>query len=405
MSDTPLFDAIPPAILSVSELTGQIRDRLESEFVGVRVVGEACDVKYHRNGHVYFTLKDPGACVSCVIWSRSVRRLQFELRNGMEVIVHGSISVYPPHGKYQFVVEVLSPKGMGAADLALRQLKEKLKALGYFDPARKRSLPRFPRRIGLITSPTGAAVRDMLEVLCRRWAMAEVWLLPVRVQGDRAAMEIADALNYFSVCGGIDVVILGRGGGSSEDLAAFNQEIVARAVFESKVPIVSAVGHEIDVTLADLVADRRALTPTEAAEIVTPDGEELKKNLVAARSRLRELLVNRIRQSRLKLDDLASRRVLARPLDRIHDAVQGLDDDADRLHRAMSKHLESARKLVEAHSARLESLSPLNVLARGYSLTRKEDGLLLRRADQLNPGDNIVTRLHDGEVRSTVDSQ
>lgn len=402
MSDTPLFDFVE--ILSVSALTGRIRELLESDFQGVRVVGEACDVKHHRNGQVYFTLKDAGAQIACVIWQRSLRRIPFELRNGLEIVVQGSISVYPPHGKYQLVVESLSPKGMGAQDLALRQLKEKLKALGYFDPARKRPLPRFPCRIGLVTSPTGAAVRDILEVLCRRWPVAEILLYPVRVQGDRAPREIAYALNFFSAFPGTDVVILGRGGGNSEDLAAFNQEIVARAVFESKVPIVSAVGHEIDVSLADLVADRRALTPTEAAEIVSPDCEELSKGLTSVWARLAELMLKRVEFGRQKVDDFASRRGFARPLDGIHDAMQRLDDDADRLQRGLNQQILLARKALDGQAARLESLSPLNVLARGYSLTRKEsDQAIVRSADDVREGDVLLTTVQRGMIRSRVE--
>src|SRR5262245_54917644 len=267
-------------VLSVSALTQEIKGLLEDGFSSVWVTGEVSNVSRPPSGHLYLTLKDPQAQLPAVIYRGIALRLKFDLRNGQEVIVRGGLSVYPPHGKYQFVIEELQPKGIGALELAFRQLKERLFRLGYFAPERKKPLPRFPRRLALVTSPTGAAVRDMLGILSQRWAAVEIWVCPVRVQGDGAAEEVATAigrLNQLAQAGvlPVDVMIVGRGGGSTEDLWAFNEECVARAIYLSAIPVVSAVGHEVDLTIADLVADCRALTPTEAATRVVPDLEEM----------------------------------------------------------------------------------------------------------------------------------
>ena len=260
--------------------------------------------------------------------------MRFDPKDGMEVFARGALNVYEPQGKYQLKVEELIPKGLGAQEAALRQLKEKLAAKGYFRPERKRLLPRFPRRLALVTSPSGAAIRDMLEILSRRWPATEIRICPVRVQGDSAAAEIAGAVALLNRVQGIDVLILGRGGGSTEDLSAFNDERVADAVFRSRIPVVSAVGHEIDVTIADLVADKRALTPSEAAELVVPDRAELLKMLGETDLRLREMLWGRLENARLRLADTTGRPVFRRPLDRIHGLDQRLDELGERLHRA-----------------------------------------------------------------------
>jgi len=391
-------------ILSVSELTNQVKGMLEEEFASLWVSGEVTAFKKHQSGHWYFTLKDAGAVLPAVMFRGSNLRAKFELKDGMEVLARGSLSVYPPQGRYQFNVQEVHTKGLGAQEAALRQLKEKLAAKGYFRPERKRPLPRFPRRLALVTSPSGAAVRDMLEILGRRWPAAEIWICRVHVQGDTAPAEIASALALINRVGGVDVIILGRGGGSKEDLGAFNDESVADAVFRSRIPVVAAIGHEIDVTIADLVADKRALTPSEAAELVVPDRAELLKKLAETDLRLRELLGGRLESARRRLADLADRRVFRRPLDRIHDHEQRLDEFGERSQRGMRQRLERWRQLVQATAGRLETLSPLNVLSRGYSLTKRaSDQKVVRTADQVRPGDLLVTVLQRGHITSRAE--
>src|SRR5262249_9515223 len=264
--------------------------------------------------------------------------------------------------------EELHPKGIGALEQALRELKERLSRLGYFAPHRKKPLPRFPRRVALVTSPSGAAVRDMLEILARRWPITEVWVCPVRVQGDGASEDIGAGIGLLNQLQDIDVMIVGRGGGSTEDLWAFNAECVAHAIYSSQIPVVSAVGHEIDLTIADLVADCRALTPSEAAERIVPNREELLEGLRALEERLRTLLIQRLDRVRTRLEDLGQRRCFRLPLEEIRGHERKLDDWAERLQRAMRKRLVVVRDQLEAKAVHLETLSPLNVLGRGYSL-------------------------------------
>lgn len=391
-------------VQTVSDVTSQIKQTLESNFGELWVVGEVSSARKAGSGHVYLTLKDARAVLPAVAWKTLATRLAFPLKDGMEVIVRGRLSVYPPHGEYRLILDEVHPKGAGAQDLALKKLKEKLAALGYFSPERKRPLPTFPKRLVLITSPTGAAVRDMLEILGRRWPRAEVWVRPVRVQGIGAVEDILRAFTLLSRLSQIDIVILGRGGGSSEDLSAFNDERVARCIFECRFPVISAVGHEIDVTIADLVADRRALTPSEAAEIATPDRADLLARLDKQRRRLNDLVVGKTQSARKHLAGLAQRRVLREPLERIRDLERRLDDWHARLGRAAHHCLLLARKALEKRALQLEGLSPLKVLARGYSLTRK-DGTVLRSASGVEAGDEIETRLHEGTLVSRVSSR
>jgi exodeoxyribonuclease VII large subunit len=391
-------------ILSIGELTRAIKGVIEDGFSSVWVAGEVSNLSRPSSGHIYLTLKDAEAQLRTVIWRSVALRLRYPVREGQEVIVRGRLSVYLVRGEYQLVVEELHPKGLGAAELALRQLKEKLFKLGYFAPERKKPLPRFPRRIALVTSPTGAAVRDVLEVLARRWPFAEAWICPVRVQGEGAGEEIAAAIRLINQLQTIDVMIVGRGGGSIEDLWAFNAECVAHAMYASKIAIVSAVGHEIDLTIADLVADCRALTPSEAAERIVPNWHELGETMSALEERLRMLLLQRLDRARTRLEDLGQRRVFRLPLEGIRVQELKLDDWAERVHRAMRQRLALARDHVQAKAAHLETLSPLNVLGRGYSLTRREsDGVVVRWPDQVQPGDRLVTRVQHGQIFSRVE--
>jgi exodeoxyribonuclease VII large subunit len=402
----------PEAILSVTALTNQIKGVVEEAFPSVWVSGEVTGCRgKHASGHVYFCLKDSYAQIPAVMWRSIAVRMKFEPKDGLEVIARGRVVVYAPHGKYQFEIERLEPKGIGAQELALRQLKEKLLTKGYFDPRRKKPLPRFPKRIVLVTSPGGAAVRDMLQVLCVRWPSAETIICPVRVQGDGAAEEIAAAIRLVNRIRGrdtvdIDLMIVGRGGGSAEDLSAFNAEMVADAIFASTIPVISAVGHEIDVSIADLVADVHATTPTDAANRAVPDRTELMQSLRDTQAALETSLRQQIRSGRQRLDYLAARTAFGRPLERIREKEERLDDIAGRLRRAIGKLRDRKAERIAALAGRLQTLSPLNVLSRGYSLTRTETSAeLLRDAAQIGIGERIVTTLANGEIFSRVEER
>lgn len=393
-----------PPILTIGQVTRQIKDAVEGNFPFVYVVGEISNCTRAGSGHIYLTLKDDAAQLRAVMWRNAAVRLKFDVHDGLEVVAGGPIEVYEARGTYQLIIEQLVPQGVGALELAFRQMCAKLEALGLFAAERKRPLPRFPKRIALVTSPSGAAVRDMLQVITRRWPAARVVLVPVAVQGQGAAEQIAAALRSVHLIPDVDVVIAGRGGGSLEDLWAFNEEVVARAIFECRVPVVSAVGHEIDVTIADLVADRRALTPSEAGELVVPHRDETVAELNRLRQRLLHGLRSQAESARIRLDALASRRVFSRPLERLHDAARGLDEIDLRLKRAIRQRLDRSRQQLAATSGALGALSPLQVLERGYSVTRRvDDGEILRSADQVQTGDEIETRLQSGRVVSRVE--
>jgi exodeoxyribonuclease VII large subunit len=405
--------ALPPEnvkIYSIGEITRAVKGLLEDAFAqGVWVSGEVSNLARPGSGHIYLTLKDSESQLRAVMWRSVAGRMRFDLQDGMEVIARGRITVYVPRGDYQLQIEELQPKGIGALELAFRQLREKLLQLSYFDSGRKKPLPRFPRRVALVTSPSGAAVRDMLEILGRRWPALEVWVCPVRVQGEGAAEEIAAAIRLVnrvatSDLRPIDVMIVGRGGGSMEDLWAFNEECVARAIFESQVPVVSGVGHETDLTIADLVADVRALTPSEAAERVVPDRREVLDGLASQAVNMRQLLTRRIDLARARLDDLSTRRSFRLPLERLRELSQRLDEWAERLSRVRGQRLLQSRQRVESIAGRLHALSPLNVLARGYSLTRKEaDQGVVREAKQVVVGERLVTLVQHGKIVSRVE--
>jgi exodeoxyribonuclease VII large subunit len=398
----PTQDA--PAILSVGELTQLIKGMLESTFAGLWVSGEVSEVSRPLSGHVYFTLKDNEAQIRAVMWRSTVQRQKFELQEGQQVIVRGDIDVYPPRGSYQLVVRSVEPKGVGALQLALKQLQEKLAKEGLFDRERKQSLPPFPRRIAFVTSPTGAAIRDFLQIARRRHAGVHVLVIPARVQGECAAEDIVRGIRLASrLVPRPDVLVVGRGGGSLEDLWCFNEESVVRAIFASEIPVVSAVGHEIDVTLSDLVADVRALTPSEAAERIVPSAGELSGQLAHLQKRLVSALRGQCITARSRLVSLAGRRVLMRPLDRLGDLSRRLDELQVTLARAIRRRITSAEDRLKGTAACLESLSPLAVLSRGYSITRRvDDGRIVRAANEVDGGELLTTRLHEGELLSRV---
>jgi exodeoxyribonuclease VII large subunit len=396
-------DAAATPVLTVSELTRQIKGVVEGGFPNVFVSGEISNVSRPQSGHIYLTLKDSEATLKAVLYRGIALRLRFEPRDGLEVIARGRMSIYVPQGQYQLTIEELQPRGIGALELAFQQLREKLFLKGYFDPKRKRPLPRFPRRVVLVTSPTGAAVRDMIEILGRRWPAAEVWVCPVPVQGEGAGLKIAEAIGRLNRVRGIDVLIVGRGGGSLEDLWAFNEECVARAIFTSHIPVVSAVGHETDVTISDLVADVRAATPSEAAERVVPSRDEEMDRLRGCGAAMRTLLLQRVQRAGQRLDDLTRRRAFRLPLERLRDKERRLDELGERVRRALKQRVLLAEQKLTAAAGRLESLSPLNVLSRGYSLTRSADRTVIRSPDQVRPGDRLETLVEQGRIYSRVE--
>jgi exodeoxyribonuclease VII large subunit len=373
-------DPFGPVFQSVTELTERIKRRLEAEFDEVALHGEVSNVARPRSGHIYFTLKDDSASIRAVMWQNDARWLAFELTDGLAVRSIGRLSVYAPRGNYQILIRQIEPEGIGSLELAFRQRFSRLAQEGLFDPSRKRPLPRYPRRIVIVTSPTGAAVRDLLQVTCRRWRCTEVLIAPTRVQGAGADHEVVAAIALANQVARADVIVVARGGGSLEDLWTFNEETVVRAIASSRLPVVSAIGHEIDVTLADLAADKRALTPSEAGEFCVPDLREVALHLDHLGERLRRAGLAQLGNARAHLDRLAQRTRQA--------IVQDL---LNRRHRAAEL------------SAGLDALNPLAVLARGYCLTFLSDGRsLVRASHDVQPGDLIHTRLSAGTIASRV---
>jgi exodeoxyribonuclease VII large subunit len=387
----------------VSEITARIKSLLEEEVGNLWVAGEISNLRRPRSGHIYFTLKDEGATLPAVLFRRSADRLGFELEDGLEIVVFGAFTVYAPRGAYQIIVEHAEPRGRGALQLAFEKCKARLAAEGLFDPDLKKPLPFLPRRIGLVTSASGAAVHDIISVILRRFPAPHLTLLPVRVQGPEAAGEIAAAIEAFNRFNDVDVLIVGRGGGSLEDLWPFNEEVVARAIAASRIPVISAVGHEIDFTIADFVADRRALTPSEAGEIVLPPMEELLATLDGYAERLPAALLGRVRRNREILDSLAERISPDRASRRLTEKAQRLDDLIMRLESAARRAAGSRRDRLRALKQMLGGLNPRNVLARGYSYTCLADGgPALRKARDLHLGIRVRTWLHEGSFASTV---
>jgi exodeoxyribonuclease VII large subunit len=394
-----------PPIFSVAQLTDLLKEVVSETFAEVWVAGELSNCTGASSGHWYLTLKDDEAQLRAVMWRNVAQRLRFTPEDGLAVIARGRIDIYAPRGTYQLVIEELQPRGVGAAELALRKLRDKLAAEGLFDPARKRPLPAFPRRIGIVTSPTGAAIRDFLEVLKRRWQGIDVLVLPARVQGEGSASEIAKAIQLANqLTPSLDALIIARGGGSSEDLWSFNEEPVVRAIASSSVPTISAIGHEIDVTLADLVADVRALTPSEAAERIAPSARDLHEQLASLSQRFTSGLTWRAQNARRRLEMILHRPPFRRPFDRVLQHAQELDSWLERARRSMVIQLQRGSQLLAARAAQLEALSPLQTLRRGYSVTTiAETGVLVTDAKQAPLGSLLRTRFAEGEVLSRVD--
>ncbi len=395
-----------PKPVSVSVLTEAIRYALNKTFNAVWVEGEVSGLSRPGSGHLYFTLKDQIAQLNSIIWRTEANRLPFELEEGQKVICGGYIDLYAPRGNYQLIIKKVQPVGMGALQLAFQQLKEKLSREGLFDPAVKQPLPRYPKNIAVITSPTGAAIRDFQQVLTRRWPMTNVLVVPVRVQGPEAAGEVAAALEQLQVLHGeIDVIVVTRGGGSIEDLWSFNDERVCRAVYASKIPVISGVGHEIDVTLCDLVADVRALTPSEAAERLVPDRATFAKQLANVENRMRGALRAKIETAQLVLDRFAHHRRLTHPLEPVERRAMEVDLLEQRLHSQMQRSIESHQREIARVAEKLELVSPLGILRRGYSLTTDPDGTVIRSVKRVSAGDLIETKLTDGTIVSRVEPE
>ena len=440
-------------VLTVSELTSQIKRAMTSGFPDrLTVRGQLSNCKQHSSGHLYATLKDPRAQLPLVMWASDAARIKFKVADGLDVEATGRLDVYEPHGRYQFYVDKLQPHGLGELELAFRQLMEKLRGEGLFDQSHKQPLPRFPERIAIVTSPTGAAIRDIVTTARRRWKGVGLLHYPVAVQGEQAAPQIVRAIAWINRhhrrTGGVDVLIVGRGGGSLEDLWAFNDERVARAIFASEIPIISAVGHEVDTTIADLVADVRAATPTAAAEIAVPAAEELMQVIAAQQRRLLRALQQHHRYLCSRLDRFAALPLFRRPLDHVRQYAQQVDDmqgtlaaalrnharesnqqwnrlrarlaaehpkgrlaskttsvelTATQLHKAVTHRLQLARNRLQVMERSLSMADPTNVLKRGYSITRIKKGrTIVKSTKQLRPGQKLLTKLSDGEVESVT---
>ncbi len=388
-------------VVTVSEITRRIKSVLETGFSNVAVKGEISNFKRHSSGHFYFTLKDEGASLQAVMWRGRTLNLFFTPQDGMKVIARGSIAVYEVRGQYQIDVVQLQPLGVGELQLAFEKLKQKLAAEGLFDPAHKRALPPFPERIGIVTSPTGAALRDMINIISRRFPAVELILYPVRVQGSGAAEEIAQAIYDFNTYGNIDVLIVGRGGGSLEDLWAFNEEIVARAIFESGIPVISAVGHEIDFTIADFVADLRAPTPSAAAELVVRNRSELVEIVRNFCYTGREILRNKITTEKEKLRSLLASYSFNKPFDLLRQSSQRVDELDRSLARLMGHRFVLSRKHLLALQQRANALNPEAVLGRGYAMVMR-DNEIISSAKNLQTGDAVKMKFHDGKVPAKV---
>ncbi len=396
-------EKIDEKFFTVSEITREIRTSLEHEFSNIGVLGEISNVRRPSSGHVYLTLKDKNSQLQAVVFRNSANRIKFELKDGMEVISFGSITVYEPRGQYQLIINKMEPKGIGALQLAFQQLKGKLEKEGLFDHAHKKNIPFIPKKIGIVTSPTGAAIKDILNIIDRRFTNVEILIYPVKVQGEGAAQEIAEAVTELNNYSDIDVIITGRGGGSLEDLWAFNEEIVARSIYNSRIPVISAVGHEIDITIADLVADKRALTPSEAGELVVPRKDLLIEKIEKFKARLLQSLTGKLKLSKEKLVRIANSYAMRQPFDRLNRWQQKLDEFAQRLHLNITHALNSEREKLSGIAGKLESLSPLNVLKRGYSITtRLEENRPLRNIKDLSKRDKIKTNLSKGSIISEI---
>jgi len=390
-------------IFSVTELTRNIRSVLEGTFGTIWIEGEISNFTKHQSGHMYFSIKDAQSVLSCVIFRRVNAGIKFEIKSGMHVLCFGKISVYDKRGQYQLYVEEIEPRGKGALQMAFEQLKEKLREEGLFDKSRKRPIPYLPQKIGVVTSPTGAAIRDILNVTKRRFSNIEIIISPARVQGDTAKHEIVEAIKLFNELRNVDVIIVGRGGGSLEDLWSFNEEIVARAIRDSKIPIISAVGHEVDWTISDFVSDFRAPTPSAAAELVIPRKEDLLAALKNMLERMNVSLMSKIGYLSEHLNALKKRYVMREPKNVIIQYEQEIDHLLESLNSKAQLALKFKKDELKSFIGRLNALNPLAILERGYSVTIKEKGNhIVKNVKELREKDIIKTKLYKGEILSEI---
>ena len=396
---------IEKQVLTVTQVNLYIKEMLSRDDVlsHITIKGEISNFKAHSSGHMYMSLKDETGVIRAVMFRSAAGRLQFRPENGMKVIASGRVSVYERDGQYQLYIEYMQQDGLGDLHIAFEKLKQKLSAEGLFDPKHKKPLPKYPKRIGVITAPTGAAIRDILNILSRRFKYADVVLYPVLVQGENAAMSIAVALKYFNENNAADVLIVGRGGGSIEDLWAFNEEIVARAIYDSRIPVISAVGHEVDFTISDFVADLRAPTPSAAAELVVPSQEEPRDKLNNVYGRLYSCAGRILEKNRLRLRLLTEKPVLKTPersLDERRLYIDGLYNRFENAYKNILKEKEQALKL---NASKLDGLSPLSALSRGFSVTKDEGGRVVKSVGQVKKGDKISVVVSDGEIKASVE--
>lgn len=392
------------AVLSVSDVNQYIKGLLDRDALlgALCIRGELSNYKIYPSGHHYFTLKDSGGTLRCVMFRGSAMRLRFRPENGMKVLVTGRVTVFPRDGAYQLYCEHLTPEGVGDLYIAFEQLKAKLQAEGLFDQAHKQPLPQYPARIAIVTSSAGAAVHDMLRILSKRFPLTKVLLLPVRVQGVEAPAEICGAIRYVNRFQLADVIITGRGGGSIEDLWAFNDERVARMIHQSQIPVISAVGHEPDVTISDFVADLRAATPSNAAELAVPDQADLRERILSLQSRLQQAMNRKVKLSRQQLDGLQSKRVLQSPMNYLQDKRMLLDYQEKRLAAQMQQSVAQKKQRFIRLTSAMDAMSPLKVLARGYAMAKNTRGHVLTDAAAVQAGETVTVQLYSGQFDAVV---
>ena len=392
--------------LTVSQLNGYIKHMFERDDIlsGISVCGEISNIKYHSSGHLYLTLKDDNATVSAVMFRSDVARLGFRPENGMRIIASGRVSVYERGGQYQLYVSYMKPDGIGALYMALEKLKKQLSGEGLFDPSRKKPLPKYPRRIGVVTSPTGAVIRDIIRVAGRRYPLSQIVLCPVHVQGELAVSEICSGIAYFNAEKNVDVMIVGRGGGSLEDLWAFNCEAVVRAVAASDIPVISAVGHQTDFTLSDLAADVSAATPSMAAELAVPDSAMMREGLLASYRRMTLLVGRALDDRKIYLDERFSALELNSPKNRLIRIGAELDKRSEKLEILVNSKLRVVQMMLAKGASTLEALSPLAVLARGYGFVQNDEGRALTSVEEMKVGESIQITMKDGCARAEITS-
>lgn len=391
-------------IYSVSEITRDIRGLLEGAFTKVWVEGEISNLTMHSSGHCYFSIKDENSVLTCVMFKNSAYKLKFKIEDGMSIVCFGRVSVYDKRGQYQLYVEVIEPKGVGSLQLAFTQLKEKLLKEGLFDDSNKKPIPYLPEKIGIVTSKTGAAIKDMIHVIERRFPEMHIILYPVKVQGEGAAEEVSEGIRAFNLLGNVDVIIIGRGGGSLEDLWAFNEEVTARAIYESKIPVISAVGHEVDYTISDFVADLRAPTPSAAAELVVPRKEDILDSVNSFKQKLKTALRSSIDMARKHLDGIMKYHALKTPQVLMQQHQQKVDEYTKALKHSLSYFVNIKKHSLDGVMGKLDALSPVSILERGYSITMTyPENNIIKDASKVKSKTRIKTRLGSGEIISRTE--